>query len=139
MQGIGSRHENHEFITAVSADDVDVLTQLLRNLFGKFHEHIIPDHMAEGIVDILEIIDVHEDDAEISGRAFHLGHLFVGPDFEIPANVHSGEAVKNRHFKEAHVFQGEGEDRGQDPEPLYGFEIRCLFADVQGDQGDYGL
>lgn len=110
--GICLGKEDHEFIASIPTDDVDVLPQPLGNCPGKLDENMVPDLMAEAVIDRFEIIDVHEDDPEVLGSTLHLGHLFVGPDFKISAHMDLGQPIENRHFKKKHILQGESENRG---------------------------
>src|SRR5579859_6314291 len=78
---IGVRQDNDEFFAPEAASDV-ALAGILLQCLGEFAQYAVAGIMAEGVVEALEMVEVHHQHAETRSIAFATGHLPVEGLFE---------------------------------------------------------
>src|SRR3954469_1607322 len=59
----GLRDRDHELVAAIARNGVDAASGAGENE-GDLHQHLIASEVAEGVIDILELVDVDHQDAE---------------------------------------------------------------------------
>jgi len=69
--GIGLVHQHHELVAAQARDGVDLAQAGLQPL-GHVHQHAVAELVAQGVVDVLEAVEVGEQQRK--GRALALRH-----------------------------------------------------------------
>lgn len=69
LRGRGAGQEDHHFVAAVIPADGVGIADAGFHQPGAFLEHLVADEMAEGIVDGLEMVDIHDQQAQGKGFA----------------------------------------------------------------------
>ncbi|HEY2897389.1 MAG TPA: hypothetical protein VGJ12_09655, partial [Gemmatimonadaceae bacterium] len=78
----GARKKDHEFLSPVTADPVDVACGVLEEL-RELGEHEIADLVAVRIVHLLEVVDVEHDDGQRLVQAGRVLEHFIEPLVEM--------------------------------------------------------
>ena len=95
---IGVGHHHHEFLAAIAAGQIDA-AHIGGDAAGEFLQHLVADVMAMGVVDRLEIIDVHDHESQRLAVLLGVGDQIVQMPAHIAAIVQAGELVGDRHFQ----------------------------------------
>ena len=89
---VGMRHDECKLFTTVASEHIG-MTGHIGNPPGKFMEDVIAERMAAGIIDTLEVIEVHQQKREVgmiaAGPFNFIGQLL----FQIFVIVQTGETV----------------------------------------------
>ena len=88
--------------------------------------------MAEAVVDLLEVVDVHEAEAERVALRLRVGELALEPVVEVAVVAEPGERVGERQPHRAQLAEGRAlveRDREQRPDERAGEERRALPED----------
>ena len=65
---VGIGHHHHEFLAAIAAGQIDA-AHIGGDAAGEFLQHFVADVVAVGVVDRLEVVDVHDDEGERLARS----------------------------------------------------------------------
>ena len=84
-------HEEDELVPADAADDI-VITEGGPDLAGHLREHPVADHMSKGIVDLLEIVHVHNHEG-VQGVRAALPQIASDDFFGAPLVVQSRQGI----------------------------------------------
>jgi hypothetical protein len=87
--------QHHEFVAAPASGEVGTASGMVEAL-AKFLEDSVTGLVAVGVVDLLEIVDVDQNDNQGQALAFGAGNLCFEALFGIAAVVKAGQGIEHR-------------------------------------------
>ena len=111
---VAARQQDRELVAA-EPEGLAALAQVR----GQLGEHLVAGGMAEAVVDLLEVVDVHEAEAERIALRLRVGELALEPVVEVAVVAELGERVGERQAHRAQLTEGRAlveRDREQRPD-----------------------
>lgn len=139
---VGVVENDRKFFAAVAGGQIG-LAQVVLKAFGDLSEDFVSDRMSVGIVDVFEVIDVREQDAEGALGAFVSGDRLVELGLELSVIGQPGEAIGGRHrlhlFVKPGVLHGHRDLIPDDLEHFTALDPELIGVSVSDDEGPDGL
>eukprot|EP00828_Plagiopyla_frontata_P017835 TRINITY_DN23001_c0_g1_i1.p2 TRINITY_DN23001_c0_g1~~TRINITY_DN23001_c0_g1_i1.p2 ORF type:complete len:160 (+),score=18.51 TRINITY_DN23001_c0_g1_i1:324-803(+) len=95
--------QNNEFLPSPAAGDVERPERCGQG-FGDYGQNTISHMMAPGVVDVFEVVDVYEQDAERHAAFPHALVQALQGDVGIPSVAYAGKRVGQRFFAQLFYF-----------------------------------
>ena len=124
---VASRQQDRELVAA-EPERLAALAEVRREL----GEHLVAARMPEAVVDPLEVVDVHQAEAERIALRPRVGELALEPVVEVAVVAEPGQRVGQREPHRAQLAEGRAlveRDREQRPDERGGEERRALPED----------